>query len=124
MDAICSLSTVTEDHGIHIIEIEAPEKFDGLSARIHDVGGQEVAAAVISRRETPGDRWRLTNAHELGHLVLGFAPDASDKFQEQAAFRFGAAFSGAAPFGWNASSAPGGNAWRWKNCFCSSRNWA
>ncbi len=92
VDAICSLSTILEDHGVHIIEVEAPEKFDGLSARIHDAQGKEVAAAVVTRRETAGDRWRFTNAHELGHLVLKFAPDADDKFQEKAASRFGAAF--------------------------------
>lgn len=92
VDALCSLSTVLEDHGIHIIEVEAPEKFDGLSARIHDSGGETLAAAVIARRDLPGDQWRLTNAHELAHLVLSFAPDATEEFQEKAAFRFGAAF--------------------------------
>lgn len=92
LDAICSLSTVLEDHGIHIIEVEAGDKFDGLSARIHDGDAQEVAATVIVRRDTPGDRWRLTLAHELAHLLLRFASDASAEFQEKAAFRFGAAF--------------------------------
>jgi hypothetical protein len=34
VDAICSLSTVLEDHGVHIIEVEASEKFNGLSAHV------------------------------------------------------------------------------------------
>jgi hypothetical protein len=34
----------------------------------------------------------LTNAHELGHLVLRFAADADEAWVEKAAFRFGAAF--------------------------------
>lgn len=92
VDSICSLSTILEDHGVHIIEVEASEKFHGLSAHVQDRDNQNIAAAVIARRALPGDRWRLTNAHELGHLVLRFAPDAEEKWVEKAAFRFGAAF--------------------------------
>lgn len=92
VDSICSLSTILEDHGVHIIEVEAPEKFDGLSAHVHNAEKQCVSAAVIVKRDLPSDRWRLTIAHELGHLVLRFLPDAEEKWIEKAAFRFGSAF--------------------------------
>lgn len=112
VDAICSLSSVLEDHGIHIIEVDAPEKFDGLSAHVHsaksragttadetvtaetttDFKGECVAAAVVVKRDLPGDRWRLTTAHELGHLVLRFLPAVEEAWIEKAAFRFASAF--------------------------------
>jgi transcriptional regulator with XRE-family HTH domain len=95
VDAICSLSTVLEDHGIHIIEVDAPDGFDGLSANFHDTGGERVAAAVITKDNLCGDRWRLTTAHELAHLALKFAPEfdqTDNKLVEGAAYRFAGAF--------------------------------
>ena len=91
LDAMCSLSAVLEDHGVHIVEIEAAEKFNGLSARIEVTGGKQMAA-VIARAGLPGDRWRFTVAHELAHLVLEPAQTMSDKDKENAAHRFAGAF--------------------------------
>ena len=92
VDAICSLSTVLEDHGFHVVEVEAPEEFNGLSALVQDGESATVAAAVITRRQLPCDRWRFTGAHELGHNVLKFTSESRAIDQEAAAFRFGAAF--------------------------------
>ncbi len=88
-DPISSVVDILEDHLIHVIEIEADEKFDGLSAIAYDDRQQVKSAAVIIRRGVPADRQRLTKAHELGHLVLNI-PASMD--EETAAFRFGAAF--------------------------------
>ena len=89
IDPIANLVSVLEDHFIHIIEVDAIETFDGISAVARDNNENVLAAAIATRRGTPGDRHRLNIAHELGHLTLklGEGVDA-----EKAAFRFGAAF--------------------------------
>lgn len=90
-DPIANVVGVFENHHVHVLEIEASEKFDGMAAIAYKSAGrnQVVAAAVIVRRSTMGERQRLNLTHELGHLVL----DVTSKVdEEKAAFRFGAAF--------------------------------
>jgi transcriptional regulator with XRE-family HTH domain len=87
LDPIASVTDMLEDHRVHVIEVEAPEALDGVSA-VASVSGAPVAAAVVSRRGVSGERQRLNLAHELGHLFLRM-PDGID--QEKTAFRFGAA---------------------------------
>ena len=88
-DPISNLMDVLEDHLIHIIEVDANDKFDGISAVARDSEENALAAAIVTRRGTPGDRHRLNVAHELGHLTLNPSEDVDE---EKAAFRFGAAF--------------------------------
>lgn len=89
IDPVANLVGVLEDHFIHIIEVDANETFDGISAVVRDNDKNVLSAAIAARRGTPGDRQRFNIAHELGHLALqlGEGVDA-----EKAAFRFGAAF--------------------------------
>lgn len=87
-DPIASVVNVLEDHHIHVLEIDASERFDGISAFTRN-GRQANAAAVVTRRGLPGERQRLNFAHELGHLVLKISNRVDE---EKAAFRFGAAF--------------------------------
>lgn len=89
IDPIVNLVGVLEDHFIHIIEVDANETFDGISAVVRDNDNNLLAAAIATRRGTPGDRHRLNMAHELGHLTLKLSEDIN---AEKAAFRFGAAF--------------------------------
>jgi transcriptional regulator with XRE-family HTH domain len=89
IDPIANLVGVLEDHFIHIIEVDASETFDGISATAQDSDENVLAAAIATRRGTSGDRHRLNVAHELGHLVLEVSEDVDE---EKAAFRFGAAF--------------------------------
>ena len=84
-----NLIRTLENHGIHIIEVDASETFDGISAVARDIDGSLLAAAIATRSCVPGDRQRLNIAHELGHLVLKLCEDLD---AEKAAFRFGAAF--------------------------------
>ena len=88
-DPIGNLVGVLEDRQVHVIEIDAPEKFDGISAFALDDAGKHLGAAVVSRRGVPGDRQRLNLAHELGHTVLRVGNDVNE---EKAAFRFAGAF--------------------------------
>ena len=89
IDPIANLVGVLEDHFIHIIEVDAGETFDGISAVARDSDANVLAAAIATRRGTSGDRHRLNVAHELGHLTLEVSEDVDE---EKAAFRFGAAF--------------------------------
>jgi hypothetical protein len=87
-DPIYSVIGVLEERSVHVLEIDAGERFDGISALAYE-DKRLVAAAVVSRRGLAGERQRLNLAHELGHLVLD-VPAGID--EEAAAFRFGAAF--------------------------------
>lgn len=87
-DQISSVTGVLENKLIHILEVDANEKFDGMAAvayEDHHVKG----VAIVVRKGTPGERQRLNLAHELGHLVLKVSQSVDE---EKAAFRFGAAF--------------------------------
>jgi len=88
LDAIASVTGVLEDHLIHVIEIDAPDKFDGLSA-IARQDHRATAAAVVDTLSCSGERQRLNLAHELGHLVMDVASVVDE---EKAAFRFAGAF--------------------------------
>jgi Zn-dependent peptidase ImmA (M78 family)/DNA-binding XRE family transcriptional regulator len=89
IDPIASVTGVLEDHGVHVIQIEAADKFDGISAIAYNQDGSVAGAAVVTRQGIPGERQRLDLAHELGHLVLDVSPEVDE---EKMAFRFGGAF--------------------------------
>lgn len=89
-DPIANVTSILEDRHVYVIQIDAPDKFDGISALAYK-DDAPVAAAVVCQDGRPGERQRLNLAHELAHLVLRV--DASDDFDEEdAAFRLGAAF--------------------------------
>mgnify|MGYP000144423897 CR=1 FL=1 len=86
---IANVVDALEDRSIHVIEIEADDQFDGISAVSLDARKRMRGAAVVSRRGLVGERQRMNLAHELGHLILDPADDLDE---EKAAFRFAAAF--------------------------------
>ena len=88
-DPIASITGVLENRLIHVLEIDAGERFDGISAVAYDEEDCVKAAAVVTRRGVVGERQRLNIIHELGHLVLDISKDIDE---EKAAFRFGTAF--------------------------------
>ncbi len=87
-DPIANVTTMLEDRLVHVVEIDADDRFDGISAVVSDDEGTIVAAGVVAQRGRPGERQRLSLAHELGHLVLA-VDDQLD--EEKAAFRFAGA---------------------------------
>jgi transcriptional regulator with XRE-family HTH domain len=89
VDPIANVTAVLEDHLVHVIEVDAPERFDGISAVAENEEGEAKAAAVVSRAASIGDRQRLSLAHELGHLVM---KPSKKMDEEKAAFRFAGAF--------------------------------
>lgn len=88
-DPIGNLTSTLEEQHIHVISVETEDGFEGISAVARNQAGSVVAAAVVTRAGIAGDRQRLDLAHELGHLVLKPTPAIDE---ENAAFRFGAAF--------------------------------
>lgn len=86
---IANVVDLLEDHLIHVIEIDADEKFDGISAVTYDQKQKPRGATVVSRKGIPGERQRMNLAHELGHIVLDVAENVDE---EKAAFRFAGAF--------------------------------
>jgi len=89
VDPVADLTAVLEDHLVHVIEMDGPDNFDGISAIVEDASGKPRAAAVVSRTGCPGERQRLNLAHELGHVVLKASKRVDE---EKAAFRFAGAF--------------------------------
>ena len=87
-DPLNQMVDVLEDHCFHVMGVDAPEQFDGMSA-VAEIDGEAVAVAVVSRNGVCRERQRLSLGHELGHLVM--APqDQVD--EEKAVSRFSSAF--------------------------------
>lgn len=85
-NAIPSLADTLEERGFLVLTTsDGAGKFDGLAAT---VGGHPL---VVVGRAWPGDRQRLTMAHELGHLVL-HGRLTEDLDEEKACDRFAGAF--------------------------------
>ncbi|MEN6480335.1 MAG: XRE family transcriptional regulator [Anaerolineales bacterium] len=87
-DPIANLTSMLEDHFVHVLLLPEDDACDGLALEaLQD--GQLRAVAIGIHPERSGERQRLSLAHELGHLVL--APTAGVQ-EEDAAFVFGKAF--------------------------------
>jgi Zn-dependent peptidase ImmA (M78 family) len=59
-----------EDNGVRVIEMEAPEEFDGLSTYVGNI------PVVVINKNYSVERKRFTGLHELGHLVLSIEEGA------------------------------------------------
>lgn len=71
---------IIEDKGIIIYELNANEKFDGIS-----LFTKKGFPVIVLNKRLPNDRKRFTLAHELGHLIMHTAfpvPNIRDKEQE------------------------------------------
>lgn len=89
LGSISNTCNTLEDHGLAVLAVEANDRFDGISAIAYDDERHVRAVAIVTRRDIDGERQRLNLAHELGHIVLDISQRVDE---EQAAFRFGAAF--------------------------------
>lgn len=88
IDAIQSLTELLEDRGIKVVEIDAPEAFDGMCARLKNTND----AVIIINQNKPGERQRFTVAHELGHLIMDTSAVTDEKLEENLCHRFAGAF--------------------------------
>ncbi|MBV6503329.1 MAG: hypothetical protein AKCLJLPJ_01398 [Fimbriimonadales bacterium] len=85
---IMSLVDEMESRLVHVIEVDAPDSFDGLSLVAYNEKSKPVAVAAAVKRGVPGDRQRLSLAHELGHILLNVESGVSE---EKVAYRFASA---------------------------------
>ncbi len=85
-DSIENLTGLLEDKGIKVGVVEAENDFDACT---FDAENDGRIVVIIARNNMPGDRQRLSLAHELGHLMLEPSRDLNP---EKAAYRFAGAF--------------------------------
>lgn len=88
-DPIPDVVEMLEDKGYKVIELDAPDGFDGMKA---DVDGKKII--VLKKSKKQGDdvvRKRLTALHELAHHSLKFSNKLSDKEEEKLCHAFASA---------------------------------
>lgn len=89
LDPISNITELLENNFVHVMFVESEKSFDGISALAYANDTQLKAAAVVSKKNIPGERQRLNLVHELGHIVLDVPKNLDE---EKVAFRFGGAF--------------------------------
>jgi Zn-dependent peptidase ImmA (M78 family) len=88
-DPIPNMHELLEEKGIKVVELlEDDSAFDGLSAST-DVGPVIVLASHLNANVP---RKRLTEAHELAHVLLHVSKTMDEKTEEALAYRFAGAF--------------------------------
>lgn len=88
-DPIPDMVELLEERGIKVVEVEGASPVDGLSCDVQRVDGGERIPVILASRARGIERFRMTLAHELGHLVMEVAPTLDE---EKAAKRFAGAF--------------------------------
>jgi Zn-dependent peptidase ImmA (M78 family)/DNA-binding XRE family transcriptional regulator len=76
LDPIQNLTEVLEEHGIRVGSLDAETHFDALTLWANDA-----IPVIVVRAGMPGDRQRLSLAHELGHILLKPARDDEKMMQ-------------------------------------------
>lgn len=89
-DPLPSLSALLEEKGIHVIEVELPERVSGMACSVQRSGHEGSAAVIVVSRQINTERKRFTLAHELGHRIIS-AVAAADIRLEKAIDRFAGA---------------------------------
>jgi Zn-dependent peptidase ImmA (M78 family) len=86
LNALPNVIDLLEDKEIKVIEIDAPDEFDGFSGWADG----KIPIIVINKNYNV-ERKRLTALHELGHLILTLKSNISDKEKEKICFQFAGA---------------------------------
>lgn len=88
-DPIPDVVEMLEDKGYKVVEIDAPEGFDGLKAEINGI-----KVIVLKKAKSVGEdvvRKRFTALHELAHHALKFSESLSEKEEELICHAFASA---------------------------------
>ena len=85
-NALPNVIELLEDKGIKIVELEADDKFDGLSG-----WANKTIPVIVINKNYPIERKRFTALHELGHLLLSFKAELETKTIEKLCHRFAGA---------------------------------
>ncbi len=88
-DPIPDVVEMLEDKGYKVIEVDAPQGFDGLKASVNG----EPVIALNKNKSADFDivRKRFTALHELAHHALSFPEDMKEKEQEKLCHAFASA---------------------------------
>ncbi len=88
-DPISDVVELLEDKGYKVIEIDAPDGFDGMKASFRDK-----KLIVVKKIKSDADvvRKRFTALHELGHHNIKFPARTDEKEQEKLCHIFACAF--------------------------------
>ncbi len=86
-DGIIDVIGLLESKGIKIIEFDATDDFDGLSAIVRDD-----IVIVLNSNIHPTERKRFTTLHELGHHIMKFDDSIDDKTKEKLCHTFASEF--------------------------------
>lgn len=78
LDNIASVIDLLENKGIKVLELDAPDSFDGLSSMVNE----HYPVIVLNKNCTP-ERKRFNALHELGHIALNFSDSVSGKEEER-----------------------------------------
>jgi Zn-dependent peptidase ImmA (M78 family) len=87
-DPIPDVVDMLEDKGYKVVEIEAPDSFDGLKA---DMGNHRVVVLRKSSKNEDIVRKRFTALHELAHHALTFPEGIEPKVEEKLCHSFACA---------------------------------
>jgi Zn-dependent peptidase ImmA (M78 family)/DNA-binding XRE family transcriptional regulator len=86
LNALPNVIDLLEDNEVKVVEIDAPDEFDGFSGWADG----KIPIIVINKNYNV-ERKRLTALHELGHLILKLDVNISDREKEKFCFRFAGA---------------------------------
>lgn len=76
LDSIQNLTEILEERGIRVGLLDAESHFDALT-----LWANETIPVIVVRSGIPGDRQRLSLAHELGHILLKPSDDNEKMMQ-------------------------------------------
>lgn len=76
-DGVNNLIEILEENKIKVVEIDAPDSFDGLSGYAN--GNNPI---IVLNKNIDSERKRFTALHELGHLLLNFDNSINEKQKE------------------------------------------
>lgn len=92
LNALPNVIDLLEDNEIKVIEVNAPNEFDGFSGWADG----KIPIIVINKNFNV-ERKRLTALHELGHLILNLNDTITDKEKERFCYQFAGAMLIPAP---------------------------
>lgn len=86
LNALPNIIDLLEDKEIKVIEVDAPDEFDGFSGWADG----KIPIIVVNQNYNV-ERKRLTALHELGHLILNLNENISYREKERLCFQFAGA---------------------------------
>lgn len=73
---LSNIIDLLESHGLRVIEIEAPDEFDGMCIFVND------KPVIVLNKHYTVERKRFTAMHEFGHSVMRMSDSLSQKERE------------------------------------------